>query len=63
MRFHLVLHPGLKLEYFHRQKWEDDWIEAAENLTREEYVDAYENRIVGDEESSDKINVSCRLDS
>jgi hypothetical protein len=38
----IVLHPGLKLEYFRQQKWEEDWIETAENLAREEYIDVYE---------------------
>lgn len=41
----LVLHPGLKLEYFRLQKWEDEWIEAAENLVREEYIDRYKDQI------------------
>lgn len=40
----MVLHPGLKLEYFQQHKWEEDWIETAENLTREEYLDKYEGR-------------------
>ena len=31
-RIAMVLHPGMKLEYFHNQKWEEDWIEEAENL-------------------------------
>jgi len=41
----LVLHPGLKLEYFRKESWEDDWIEQAENITREEYVLNYESRL------------------
>ena len=40
----LVLHPGLKLEYFRQESWEDDWIEQAENITCEEYIMNYENR-------------------
>ena len=28
----MVLHPGMKLEYFHNQKWEEEWIGEAENL-------------------------------
>lgn len=39
-----VLHPGLKLEYFRVQEWEQEWIDAAENLTREEYVASYEDK-------------------
>ena len=41
----LVLHPGLKLEYFRQQNWEPDWIEMAENITQEEYFDAYEGHV------------------
>jgi hypothetical protein len=43
----LVLHPGLKLEYFRKESWEDDWIEQAENITRKEYVlnYVYESRL------------------
>ena len=25
----MVLHPGIKLEYFHNQKWEEEWIDEA----------------------------------
>jgi hypothetical protein len=39
----LVLHPGLKLEYFRQHEWEEDWIEQAENMVREEYIGSYEN--------------------
>ena len=38
-----VLHPGLKLEYFRQHEWEADWIEAAEELTRQEYSKHYED--------------------
>jgi hypothetical protein len=44
----LVLHLGLKLEYFRLQEWEDEWIDVAENLVREEYINAYENRGTAD---------------
>ena len=51
-----VLHPGLKLEYFRTHKWEDEWIDVAENLVREEYIDAYENRVqVACNNTSDKV--------
>jgi hypothetical protein len=38
----LVLHPGLKLEYFRQQQWPEDWIDTAENIVRKEYIDKYE---------------------
>ena len=28
----MVLRPGMKLEYFCNQKWEEEWIEQAETL-------------------------------
>ncbi|KAF5371119.1 hypothetical protein D9758_004308 [Tetrapyrgos nigripes] len=33
----MVLHPGLKLEYFCQRKWQDPWIREAERLTRQAY--------------------------
>ncbi len=41
-RIAMVLHPGMKLEYFHNQKWEEEWIEQAETLVREEYTTKYQ---------------------
>jgi hypothetical protein len=28
----MVLHPGMKLEYFRTQKWKGEWIEQADTL-------------------------------
>jgi hypothetical protein len=55
----LVLHPGLKLDYFRVQEWEDEWVDVAENLVREEYIDVYENHVTGDEKtiSDDKVRL------
>ena len=47
-RIAMVLHPGLKLEYFRQHKWEDEWVEEAENLAREEYIGRYEVTNEGD---------------
>jgi hypothetical protein len=41
-RIAMVLHPGMKLEYFHNQRWEEEWIEEAGNLVREGYHAKYE---------------------
>ena len=38
----MVLHPGMRLEYFCNQKWEEEWVEEAENLGHEEYILSYE---------------------
>ena len=47
----IVLHLGLKLEYFHQHDWEDECIDVAENLVHKEYIDAYENQTVLGEDS------------
>jgi hypothetical protein len=31
-RITMILHPGIKLDYFCNQKWEEDWIEKAKTL-------------------------------
>jgi len=43
-RIAMVLHPGMKLEYFRKQKWEKEWIEQAKILVRDEYIARYEKR-------------------
>jgi len=40
----MVLHPGIKLEYFQQQDWDEDWIEEADNLVQEEYISTYEQK-------------------
>ena len=37
----MVLHLGMKLEYFKLNDWESDWIEQAESLVRDEYKSQY----------------------
>ena len=44
-RIAMVLHPGLKLAYFRCHEWDQEWIEQAEALTRDEYKSAYENKV------------------
>ena len=39
----MVLHPGMKLEYFRQHDWENDWIKEAENLMRRAYTASYDN--------------------
>ena len=41
-RIAMVLHLGMKLEYFRNHEWESEWIERAESLVREEYSANYE---------------------
>ena len=40
----LVLHPGLKLEYFWQREWEEEWIDNAEDLVYKVYVTWYEGK-------------------
>ncbi len=37
----LVLHPSHKLEYFRTAQWEDDWVQAAEEIVHTEFERAY----------------------
>lgn len=36
-----VLHPRHKLSYFKAARWEDDWIQTAESLVRNEFERSY----------------------
>jgi hypothetical protein len=36
-----VLHPWHKLSYFKAARWEDDWIQTAESLVRDEFERSY----------------------
>jgi hypothetical protein len=43
-RIAMVLHPGMKCEYFWQQEWPDAWIETAETLVRDEHSTVYEKK-------------------
>ncbi|KAJ7192443.1 hypothetical protein GGX14DRAFT_380169, partial [Mycena pura] len=36
-RIAMVLHPSLKIEYFKLPRWEQPWIQTAEDVVRDEY--------------------------
>ena len=38
---YLVLHPQHKLEYFRQAGWEDEWIDTAETIVRDEFAKSY----------------------
>jgi hypothetical protein len=67
MSFLSVLHPGLKLDYFRIQEWEEKWIDVAENLVCEEYISEFENRPSLDDSTqmADEVSnlLSCPSDS
>jgi hypothetical protein len=48
LRCFSVLHPAYKLEYFRARDWEQDWIETAESMVREEFARSYGDMEVGD---------------
>lgn len=41
MHYSLVLHPRHKLQYFKKAGWEEEWIEAAEEIVRDEFDRTY----------------------
>jgi hypothetical protein len=41
----MVLHPGLKLEYFQQYNWEQEWIDEVETLAQDEYIHMYEGKV------------------
>ena len=54
-----VLHPGLKLEYFRQHEWDEEWIDMAENLVREEYAVNYQNKeVISGSSSNEELQVS-----
>jgi hypothetical protein len=52
----IVLHPRHKLSYFKNAGWEDEWVETAEALVRDEYKHSYEDMIVKDCANNTKDN-------
>lgn len=36
-----VLHPRHKLQYFKTSGWEDEWVETARNIVRDEFDRSY----------------------
>ena len=42
----LVLHPSHKLKYFSKQGWNQEWIDTAEEITRDEFIRNYAAYVV-----------------
>lgn len=59
MSYLVVLHPGLKLEYFCQHKWEEEWIEQAENMVQEEYIRTYEDKNTDTTASAETTTKVC----
>ena len=49
--------PVVNPKYFHIQDWEDEWIEVAEHLVCDEYIDAYDNCAIVDDPLNDNNEV------
>lgn len=55
-----VLHPHHKLSYFKNAKWEDEWIEAARQLVRDEFDLLYSHHSMSQQsESSNRVCIAC----
>ena len=57
----LVLHPRHKLQYFKTASWEEEWIEAAEEIVRDEFDQTYAFGMDVDETSQDVYMVCFSL--
>jgi hypothetical protein len=57
--FLIVLHPRHKLQYFKAAGWEDEWIDAAHVIVREEYYRTYAFMDVDHEINTVKVSSSC----
>jgi hypothetical protein len=55
----IILHPGLKLEYFHQQNWKLEWIKTAERMVRDEYSRTYEGRVKTSEANTSADDVDA----
>jgi len=49
----LVLHPSHKLAYFKTASWDDEWIDAAEEIVRAEFERAY--KVINEQEDEQPV--------
>ena len=49
----MVLHPGLKTEYFKREDWTQEWIDNVRGMLRDEYDRHYKNLPIDDDHDSE----------
>jgi hypothetical protein len=54
-----VLHPRHKLGYFRSAKWDDEWIETAKQIVRDEFERTYKNSGPG---AADSTSFDAKLD-
>ncbi|KAH9911150.1 uncharacterized protein BXZ73DRAFT_57318 [Epithele typhae] len=48
-----VLHPALKLTYFRKASWPEEWITEARDLIREIWVNYYKPEVTAPKETDD----------
>jgi hypothetical protein len=60
--YHAVLHPRHKLGYFKNAGWEQDWIDTAKDLVRDEFDRSYkEDDSELDEALTDSLEKVCNI--
>jgi hypothetical protein len=59
-RIAMILHPQIKLKYFQRHKWSQEWIDTAEAILREEFL-KYDKASSGQEQ--DKVRITSWTDN
>jgi hAT family C-terminal dimerisation region len=58
----IVLHPGLKLEYFRQHDWLLEWIKTAEDLVHEQYALKYKPALIENNGASGGVVASSGTD-
>ncbi|KIK82193.1 hypothetical protein PAXRUDRAFT_128194, partial [Paxillus rubicundulus Ve08.2h10] len=61
-RIAMVLHPHHKLQYFQQANWEQDWINTAEELVREEYEHTYKS-VADDSDRAQVLDKSAQTNN
>jgi hypothetical protein len=54
---HLVLHPRHKLKYFKAQKWDEEWIQTARDIVRDEFERSYKSENISGDDNAIEVEV------
>ena len=57
----LVLHPHHKLKYFENAGWEEDWVDTARQIVRDEFDRTYAFMDIEVDEDKDKLEANVRV--
>ncbi|KAJ7577823.1 hypothetical protein C8J56DRAFT_798239 [Mycena floridula] len=55
----MILHPSLKLAYFRKRQWQQDWIDTAVDIARTEFTDYATRYSIQDNDDVIEIKVCC----